>query len=320
MTAENMFLNLWTGLGWPLIRLLFFISVGLMVANFIEALNWTRKLAFIAKPLTRFGHLSSLTGASFSMAFFSGVAANTMLSEGYEKQTITKRELILANLFNSLPTYFLHLPTTFFITAPLIKGAAVVYVGLTFGAAILRTLFITILAHFLLPSKTVVNEKFKRAETATFKSALANTLKRFKKRIKKIIRFTVPIYTLFYFFNQFGLFDLLEQFMADHFTWLAWLSPQAMSIIVLHVAAEFSAGLAAAGVMLADGTMETREVILALLVGNILSSPIRAVRHQFPYYAGIFKPALATQLIFFSQSFRTLSIACMALLYFFISM
>ena len=320
MTAEHIFLNLWAGLGWPLIRLLFFISVGLMVANLIEALNWTRKIAFLAKPLTRFGHLSSLTGASFSMAFFSGVAANTMLSEGYEKQTITKKELILANLFNSLPTYFLHLPTTFFITAPLIKGAAVVYVGLTFGAAILRTLVITILAHFLLPSKTVGNEEFKRAETATFKSALANTLKRFKKRIKKIIRFTVPIYTLFYFFNQFGLFNLLEQFMADHFTWLAWLSPQAMSIIVLHVAAEFSAGLAAAGAMLADGTMETREIILALLVGNILSSPIRAVRHQFPYYAGIFKPALATQLIFFSQSFRTLSIACMALLYFFISM
>ncbi|MBM9510866.1 hypothetical protein [Desulfogranum marinum] len=320
MTAENMFLDLWTGLGWPLIRLLFFISVGLMIANLIEALNWTRKIAFLAKPLTRFGHLSSLTGASFSMAFFSGVAANTMLSEGYEKKTITKKELILANLFNSLPTYFLHLPTTFFITAPLIKGAAVVYVGLTFGAAILRTLVITLLAHFLLPAKNVAGEEFKRAETATFKSALANTLKRFKKRIKKIIRFTVPIYTLFYFFNQFGLFTLLEQFMAERFTWLAWLSPQAMSIIVLHVAAEFSAGLAAAGAMLADGTMETREVILALLVGNVLSSPIRAVRHQFPYYAGIFKPALATQLIFFSQSFRTLSIAGMALLYFFISL
>lgn len=320
MATENMFLDLWTGLGWPLIRLLFFISIGLMIANLIEALNWTRKIAFLAKPLTRFGHLSSLTGASFSMAFFSGVAANTMLSEGYEKKTITKKELILANLFNSLPTYFLHLPTTFFITAPLIKGAAVVYVGLTFGAAILRTLVITLLAHFLLPAKAVANEEFKRAETATFKSALANTLKRFKKRIKKIIRFTVPIYTLFYFFNQFGLFTLLEQFMAAHFTWLAWLSPQAMSIIVLHVAAEFSAGLAAAGAMLADGTMETREVILALLVGNVLSSPIRAVRHQFPYYAGIFKPALATQLILFSQSFRTLSIAGMALLYFFISM
>ena len=320
MTPENLFLDLWTGLGWPLIRLLFFISVGLMVANLIEALNWTRKIAFLAKPLTRFGHLSSLTGASFSMAFFSGVAANTMLSEGYEKKTISKKELILANLFNSLPTYFLHLPTTFFITAPLIKGAAVVYVGLTFGAAILRTLVITLLAHFLLPAQTATSEEVKRVETANFKTAFANTLKRFKKRIKKIIRFTVPIYTLFYFFNQFGLFDLLEQFMAEHFTWLSWLSPQAMSIIVLHVAAEFSAGLAAAGAMLADGTMETREVILALLVGNILSSPIRAVRHQFPYYAGIFKPALATQLIFFSQSFRTLSIAGMALLYFFISM
>jgi len=312
--------QLWTGLGWPLARLLLFISLGLLVANFIEALNWTKKIAFLAKPLTRFGHLSALTGASFSMAFFSGVAANTMLSEGYDKKELTKKELILANLFNSLPTYFLHLPTTFFITAPLIKGAAVIYVGLTFGAAVLRTLFITLLAHFLLPKPELVSLTPKKAVPPSFKAAMDRTLKRFKKRIRKIIRFTVPIYILFYFFNQVGLFATLEQFMATHLTWLAWLSPQAMSIIVLHVATEFSAGLAAAGAMLADGTMQTREIILALLVGNILSSPVRAIRHQFPYYAGIFRPKLAAQLIFFSQSFRTLGILCVTLIYFFCTM
>ncbi|WP_028582957.1 membrane protein [Desulfogranum mediterraneum] len=319
MTTDTLLINLWDGLGWPLLRLLFFISLGLLVANFIEALSWTRKIAFLARPLTRFGHLSSLTGASFSMAFFSGVAANTMLSEGYEQQSITKKELILANLFNSLPTYFLHLPTTFFITAPLIKGAAVIYVGLTFGAAVLRTLAIALLAHFLLPKREGEQAEEQQRPPATLKVALANTMKRFRRRIKKIIRFTVPIYSLFYFFNQAGVFARLELFMADHFTWLSWLSPQAMSIVVLHVAAEFSAGLAAAGAMLADGTMTTREIILALLVGNILSSPIRALRHQFPYYAGIFKPALASQLILFSQSFRTISIALMALLYFWFS-
>ncbi len=317
MTPDTIFLELWTGVGWPLARLLLFISLGLMVANFIEALNWTQKIAFLAQPLTRFGHLSALTGASFSMAFFSGAAANTMLAEGYDTKVLTKKELVLANLFNSLPTYFLHLPTTFFIAAPLIKGAAVVYVGLTFGAAILRTLFITFLAHFLLPKPQEVYILPQKAEHRNVKAAAAQTWKRFKQRMRKIIRFTVPIYIVFYFFNQIGLFAALEQFMATHLIWLAWLSPQAISIIALHMAAEFSAGLAAAGAMLDDGTMQTREIILALLIGNIFSSPIRAVRHQFPYYAGIFTPKLAGQLIFFSQSFRTLGIACMTVLYMF---
>ncbi len=320
MNDPSLLLSLWHGLAFPLLRLLLFISVGLLVANFIEALNWTRKISVVAKPLTRFGHLSSLTGASFSMAFFSGVAANTMLSEGYEQQKISKKELILANLFNSLPTYFLHLPTTFFITAPLIKGAAVIYVGLTFGAAILRTLVIALLAHFLLPIPVEKARAQQEQKRTTMKQAMSNTWKRFTKRIRKIARFTVPIYILFYFLNKFGLFDYLEHFIATYFTWLSWLSPKAISIVVLHVAAEFSAGLAAAGAMLADGSMSTREVILALLVGNILSSPVRAVRHQFPYYAGIFKPALASQLILFSQSFRTLSIAAMALMYFIITL
>jgi hypothetical protein len=103
--------------------------------------------------------------------------------------------------------------------------------------------------------------------------------------------------------------------MADHLAFLSWLSPAAISIIALHVAAEFTAGLAAAGALLADGTMNNREIILALLVGNILSSPIRAFRHQFPYYAGIFKPGLAMQLILFSQSFRLISIVTVTLIY-----
>ena len=136
--------------------------------------------------------------------------------------------------------------------------------------------------------------------------------------MKKIIRFTVPIYILFFLLNRVGLFASLEQFMADNLTFLCWLSPQAMSIVVLHIAAEFTAGLAAAGALLQDGALGYRDIVLALLVGNILSSPVRAVRHQFPFYAGIFQPRLAMQLIFFSQSFRMVSIALITILFFFL--
>lgn len=320
METADSFAQIWQHLGWPLVRLLIFISLGLLFANFIEALNWTRKIAVVARPLTKFAHLSPLTGASFSMAFFSGVAANTMLSEGFDKNEIGKKELILANLFNSLPTYFLHLPTTFFITAPLIKGAAFTYIGLTFGAALLRTLGISLISHFLLPVSVIETQNQERQnQENSLHTAWKRTWKRFKQRIRKIIRFTVPIYILFYFFNRVGVFDQLEQFMALHLSFLSWLSPEAMSIIILHVAAEFTAGLAAAGALLADGTMSSREIILALLVGNILSSPIRAFRHQFPYYAGIFKPGLAMQLIVFSQSFRLLSIVAVTIVYLLVS-
>ena len=255
------------------------------------------------------------------MALFSGVSANTMLAEAYDKKQIGKKELILSNLFNSLPTYFLHLPTVFVITAPLIKGAAFIYVGLTFGAAIFRTVSIVFLSRFLLPSQatppTIIPATSKSGNRGIdWKGALKKSLKRFKKRIRKIIRFTVPIYILIFLMHRLGLFDTLERGMADYLSFLPWLTPQSMGIITLHIAAEFTAGLAAAGALLQEGSMTYREVILALLVGNVLSSPIRAIRHQFPYYAGIFQPKMATELIIYNQIFRVGSLMLMGVGYF----
>jgi len=50
-------------------------------------------------------------------------------------------------------------------------------------------------------------------------------------------------------------------------------------------------------------------------VGNILSSPMRAIRHQFPYYAGIFKPKLAAALIFWNQGVRIFSLVLVGTMY-----
>jgi hypothetical protein len=145
-------------------------------------------------------------------------------------------------------------------------------------------------------------------------------LKRFKRRIRKIVSYTVPIYILFYALTEAGFFATAEQFIGQHLSWLSWLSPQALSILTFQMAAEFTAGLAAAGALLASGSMRAEEIVMVLLIGNILSSPIRAIRHQYPYYAGIFKPVLAAELIMFSQGFRALSIAAVAIVYYFVAM
>ena len=304
--SPDLFLQLWQQILWPLLRILLFISVGLVVANFIEALNWTNRMAILARPLIRLGRLSAITGASFSMAFFSGVSANTMLAEAFAKGTIDKKELVLANLFNSLPRFFLHLPTVFFLTAPFIHGAAFIYVGITFSAALLQTLGVVVVGRLLLSGGSA-EIRIKQKDKVTIGQAGRNSLKRLRKRIPKILQFLVPVYIVFFILNRYGLFQKLEELFAGSGL-LSWLAPQALSIVILHVTAEFSAGLAAASVLLANNSLGYREVVLALLVGNILAAPIRAMRHQFPYYVGIFKPKLAAELVGVSQMTRAISI------------
>ncbi len=308
---------LWDGLAVPLSRLLVSVSIGLFVGTLIEALQWTRAVAKVAQPLVRLGRLKDVAGASFSLAFFSGAAANTMLAEAFEKGEISKRELLLSNLFNSLPTYFLHLPTLFFIAAPFIGPAAVLYVSLTIGAALLRTLGIVLLGRLTLPPLPegcvvcLLPEEPKWA----WRAALGKAWKRFKRRLPRMVYYTVPIYAAFFFLKRWGAFDALELAMAEHVGFLSWLPPQALSIVMFHMAAETTAGYAAAGALVQTGGLTIKELVLALLVGNILSSPVRAIRHQFPYYAGIFKPGLALNLIISNQSLRAASIALVTLAY-----
>ncbi|MDO9632983.1 MAG: hypothetical protein Q7I92_13880 [Humidesulfovibrio sp.] len=308
---------LWHGLALPLSRLLVSVSIGLFLGTLIEALHWTRAVAKVAQPLVRMGRLSDVAGASFSLAFFSGAAANAMLAEAHERGDMTRREVILSNLFNSLPTYFLHLPTLFFIAAPFIGEAAVLYVSLTVAAALLRTIGIVILGRLTLPPlpEGCVACLLGEDPKWDWRAALKKTWKRFTRRLPRMVYYTIPIYVAMFFLKRWGAFDVMEAWMAEHIAFLSWLPPQAMGIIGFHMAAETTAGYAAAGALVATGGLTLKQLVLALLVGNILSSPVRAIRHQFPYYAGIFKPGLAMNLILSNQALRVASIMFVTLGY-----
>ncbi len=129
----------------------------------------------------------------------------------------------------------------------------------------------------------------------------------------------IPVYLLFFLFNRYGLFTAVEDFIAQKAWFLSWLNPQSLGIVVLHVTTEFSAGLTAASVLLADNSLTYKEVVLALLVGNILSTPIRAIRHQLPYYTGIYSPQLALELVSVSQIARAFCVILVAVIYYFVA-
>lgn len=308
MIASDL-LPFWETLARPLARLLVAMCLGLLVANVVEALRWTRPLARFSAPLVRLARLGEAAGASFSMAFFSPAAANALLSESHAKGETSLRELVLANLFNSLPAYMVHLPTMLFMLWPVLGAPALLYTGLTLGAAALRTLFTVGLGHMLLPP--LRGEQCAECrlpqDKVTLKNAAAKAWRRFRRRLPKLLLFTIPVYVIMYVMQHYGWFRSAQGWLSHHTPWLDFIRPEALGIVLLSLAAEIGASLSAAGSALHMGGLTPSEVIIALLVGNILSTPMRTIRHQFPAYAGYYSPGLALKLILCNQLLRTVT-------------
>jgi hypothetical protein len=329
-------------LGLPLLRLMGFITIGLLAGQIIEAMGWTREVAVLARPLFRFSKMGNHCSAAFTMAFISGAAANAMLLEFYEEQKISKLQLFLANYINQFPAFFLHLPTTMFIVLPLTGIAGGFYFLITFLATLFRTLCFLTFGHVYLkePCERTGNETTPAAidsqKPATAmgkpqatgsknrmttrkkpdKIALLKTIQhRLPVRIANIFTWVLPIYTLVFILNVNGFFNYLNQALSAYVT-ISLMPVESLSIIILSFAAEFTSGFAAAGALLNAGVLSVKQTVIALLLGNVLAFPIRALRHQLPRYMGIFSPKMGLQLLLSGQFFRVVSIILIGTLYY----
>ena len=287
-------------------RLTLLISLGLFLGQIIEGSGWTGRLSAFVRPLMRLGHLSDSSGASFTTAFVSGTAAQAMLVTSYEEGKLSRKEVILTSLLNGLPAYFLHLPTTFFIILPLAGLAGLLYLILTLIATLLRTVGLVTYSRLILSPRPFVLPG-ERGERKPWKNMVQETWQKFLKRLQRIMLLVVPVYVVVMIVNQLGLFTWLRLKVAGGIA--STVVPiEAMSVVIFSVVAEFTSGFAAAGALLDAGALTVRETVIALLLGNIVATPVRALRHQLPYYMGIFRPKLGILLIVLGQTLRVISV------------
>ncbi len=325
------------GLGWsalqnrlllPLLRLLLFIGIGLVVAQAIEYMGWTKKLAITARPLFRFANLGDRCGAVFSTAFFSGVAANAMLVDFFNDGKLSRRQVFLTNFINQFPAYLLHLPTTFFIVLPLTGMAGVLYFALTFLALAVRVILFALYGRFFvkevessesgIPEESdgrfsADNSKHERKRKGG--DLLSSIKKKLPARFATIIVYVAPIYTAVYLIGAMGWFDVARDWLAKFVT-VKFIPVEALSVVILSFVAEFSSGFAAAGALMHSGAISTKETVLALLIGNVIAFPIRALRHQLPHYMGVFSPGMGAQILLLGQFFRVASIVAVGAAYY----
>jgi len=91
---------------------------------------------------------------------------------------------------------------------------------------------------------------------------------------------------------------------------------ESLSVVILSFVAEFTSGFAAAGALLDSGVITIKQTVIALLTGNIVAFPIRAIRHQLPRYIGIFSPKMGTGMLLMGQFFRVTSIIFVGVCYY----
>lgn len=309
------FEQLFRHLGLPLARLLLFLAVGLLAAQALESLGWAARLGKLTAPLLRWGRLREESGASFTAACFSGVLANTMLMTFYQEGKLSRREMVATYLINGgLPVYLLHLPTTFFIIWPLTGKVGLIYLGLTGLAAILRSAALLGYARLRLLAPSEADPAPASSAPASKPGLWTDIWRKFRRRFSRLLLYALPAYVLVYVAGSAGVFRWLQEVFASYAA-LGFLPVEAASIVMFSVAAEFTSGIAAAGALLKTGALTPHQAVMALILGNVMAMPIRALRHQLPGHAGIFTPKLGTQLLLASQGLRLASLTLVALVY-----
>ncbi len=313
---------LWSRLAWPLLRLVAIMAMSLVLSAVVEGMGWNSVVAVLARPLMRAGNFSDYSGTAFTSAFLSGVAANTMLWNAYREHRISRQEMFLATLLNvGLPSYVLHLPVTFAVIVPLVGSAGAIYLGITFFAAVLRTVVVIILGRLFLGKHHSTKRSESRRAEGTREEKLQKVRrlaeKYIKRRLLNILCYTVPIYILVVLLQQSGFFHWLQQETA-HLVTSRSMPVEGISVVVFSIVAEFTAGAAAAGAMLSAGVLTMKQTVTALLLGNIIATPVRALRHQLPRYLGIYQPRIGIQLLLAGQVLRVVTVVISGVLYYFL--
>jgi len=286
-----------------IVRMIIMISFGIFIGTLIESFKLEKKLSFLIKPIVKYTPFSTLGATSFVTSFLSPRAANIMISSAHEEGRISEKEMILIALTNSLGALFAHLKVTTFIIIPLLGIVGVAYISVQLLGAILTTCIALVVLGFIKRERVegvetlAVNTTIKRV---SFKKLLID---RNKKILLRVLRVSVPLYTIIFFVNYYGFFDSL----ATHLPLAAStiLPPESIAIIAVHFTGVMQSA-STASLAINSGSISEIQVFITLLIGYILSTPLRAVRHTLPSALGIFPKKSGLYIVIAIQSIKIL--------------
>lgn len=279
------------------------LAAGIIAAEVLVALGWMRRLAWLGRPLTALGHLPDECAVSFVTAFMSPAAANAMLVRHHQNGIIDRRALIATAIVNTFPGVILHWRTVLPAALPLIGRWGLVYYGLLVLVGLLKTVVVALTTRLLLAPPDKGRREIPPGQESRLPlgQLLGASLRRSWRPLWRILSTAVPMALAAFALIESGVFVALERHLDFVLDYLP-LAPAALAVVAARVVSNVGA-FAVAGGLLTAGQLGGRDVVLALLVGNLLATGLN-LRYLVPYYLGIFGPRLGVQVLAMSTLLR----------------
>jgi hypothetical protein len=267
--------------------------IGIVLMELLIELGWVQKLGSLTAPFMQFGHLREEVGVSFLVSFGSPTAGNSMVAGLNKKGLMGDTETLIASLVTSFPATFIFVRDLTPVLVILLGTTGLIYLSIVVGVGFFRTAIMLVLGRFLLsPKKPAIIDW--HAEKKKFGTALHGALRTSWAPLRNIIP-TMAIASIIVFqLVDIGFFDAISVYLKG-FSALAYLPPQGLPVIAAWFASNIGA-YTIAGRLLADGIMTSKQIVITLLAGRVLSSIVR-LRFTIPYYTGIFSPKLGMQIM-----------------------
>jgi hypothetical protein len=275
------------------------IAMGIFVTSFAVNTGLMKKFDRLIKPLSRKSNISAVSALSVVTCTFSTAAGYSMLVDGLNEKIVSEREVIATTVISSFPSILSHLFTFFVPVVIPILGltTGTIYVCLVGLAAFLKTCFGIFLARLWLKDANTFSSKPPLsilghicAPVVDKKSAVNKSAKSTYKMLKRIV--PTMFITLFLVSVAMKL-NLFESFSAilEPVTNILGLESEVALISATEIVNTY-AGIILAGSFLGEGLISTKGVLIALLLGTVVSFSARFVKHSLPLHISLFGPKL----------------------------
>ena len=275
------------------------IALGVLATSFAVNIGLMKKFDRLIKPLSSKANISAVSALSVVTCTFSTTAGYSMLVDGLNEKIVSEREVIATTVISSFPSILSHLFTFFIPVVIPILGLTTgsIYVCIVGLAAFLKSCIGIILARLWLKDAnncsskpTLSNLDPARAPVGNKKSALNKSAKSTYKMLKRIV--PTMFITLFLVSVAMEL-NLFESFSAilEPVTNILGLESEIALISATEIVNTY-AGIILAGSLLGEGLISTKGVLIALLLGTVVSFSARFVKHSLPLHVSLFGPKL----------------------------
>lgn len=269
-----------------------FCMVGLFTffGTILELRNWTGFMSKVVSPLVIFSRLPHISGISMITSLFSNKAANTMLASSYEEEQIERRSMLATGMCNGYLTFVSHSLRVMFPVVGALGLPAMLYFGTQFSLGLMITIIVMAVHRFLtktVPQHIDHNGTGALKKVPDWRETLQRSLKRTTAILFRITVVTVPLYLFMTRMMKSNVVGSLEKFIPESLQ--VYLNGELMAIMIARLGGLLSAA-SVAGHYYQDFSLTALQIVWALLLGNIVTNPLRTLRRNLPSAMGIFPP------------------------------